>query len=729
MKRRGSLFIVLFTLFHVNIHASVSTFYVTTTDDSGAGTLRQAILDANASAGADTILFDIPSSDGNYDPVSGVWTISLLSGLPKLTDDSTFVDGSSQAVNQGNTNPEGPEIELNGNQTLANGFWIQSAENTIRGIVVNRFKNIGISIDGEEATGNVITGNYLGTDVKGESDLGNAEGIRVLHDASKNTIGGRTTADRNLISGNDQAGISFIGAGVDSNIVMGNYIGTNSTGAAVIENGRGIFFDYGPMHNIIGGVTRAERNIISGNSETGIFIGHDARENKVWGNYIGTNADGTASLGNDKGVLIRYGAKANHIGGQGVGKGNLISGNLNSGIQIYQSGSDSNHVQGNFIGTDSSGTMAVANRVGISVSSGAQYNIIGGDVSEERNIISGNTEEGIWLGGSQTMYNSIQGNFIGVDTSGSQELGNGYYGIYCNGDVKNNSIGGLSAGECNVISANGAGIVFYGSGVDSNTVEGNYIGTNSEGSGDIGNTNYGIWITMGAKDNTIGPANTIWCNGKYGVTVTTDSSTGNTITQNSITNNAELGISNRHGGNGEIAPPVILTVTSTSIIGKAQPSSVVEIYSDPEDEGEIFEGTASVDSDSNFQWSGILSGPYVTATVTDIHGNTSEFSIPVVTSIIEGERSTIPGEFTLYPNFPNPFNPSTKILFSICKTCFVTLKIYDLLGKELDTLICEQRQPGIYTVEWIAKDLTSGIYLYRLEAGDYVKTRKMIYQR
>ena len=729
MKIRRLSGIVVFINCLGYVCALSSTFTVTTTGDSGPGTLRQAITDANTSAGADTILFDILSSDGGYNAVEGVWTITPLSELPRLTDDGTFLDGTSQTDNQGDTNPEGPELVLNGNQALMNGLWIQSANNTIRGIVVNRFTNIGISIDGEEADGNIISGNYLGTNAKGDSDLGNAEGIRVLHSASHNTIGGSNSADRNIISGNDQAGIAFMGAGVDSNTVIGNFIGTDLTGTTAIENGRGIFLDYSPMHNMIGGTVPGERNIISGNNETGVYIGHDACENKIWGNYIGTNVEGTGSLGNGRGVIIRYSAKANHIGGPDAGRRNLISGNSDCGIQIFQSGSDSNYVQGNYIGTDISGMLAIANRVGIGVSSGAQYNIIGGDVPEARNVISGNTEEGIWLGGPQTMNNSIMGNFIGVDASGSQRLGNGYHGIYCNSDVKNNAIGGLSAGEGNVISANGNGIVLYGTGVDSNTVAGNYIGTNSEGSENLGNVNYGIWITLGAKGNTIGPANKIWLNGKDGVTVMTDSSTGNTITQNSITNNVELGINIRNGGNEDILPPVILSVTTTSIIGKANPNSIVEIYSDPEDEGELFEGTASVDSDSNFQWFGTITGPYVTATVTDMKGNTSEFSMPVVTSVHMKDNAILSGEYTLYQNFPNPFNFSTKIYFSIHKPCFVTLRIYDLIGNEIDTLLRGHRQKGEYKVTWNAQDLPSGIYLCRLVAGEYVETRKLVLQK
>jgi hypothetical protein len=96
---------------------------------------------------------------------------------------------------------------------------------------------------------------------------------------------------------------------------------------------------------------------------------------------------------------------------------------------------------------------------------------------------------------------------------------------------------------------------------------------------------------------------------------------------------------------------------------------------------------------------------------------------------VSNSDGSLPDRFELSQNYPNPFNPSTQIRFSLPRACFVSLKICDLLGKEIETLLNEQKQPGEYTVQWIPEDLPSGIYLCRLRAGDYVETRKMIYQR
>jgi len=100
------------------------------------------------------------------------------------------------------------------------------------------------------------------------------------------------------------------------------------------------------------------------------------------------------------------------------------------------------------------------------------------------------------------------------------------------------------------------------------------------------------------------------------------------------------------------------------------------------------------------------------------------------TSVEERDKElTRPTDFTLYQNYPNPFNPSTKIRFSLPKSGFVTLKIYNLLGKELETLVKEYKQASDYEVNWNAKNQPSGIYLYRLQAGEFIETKKLILQR
>ena len=706
------------------LHAD--TYIVTTTGDIGPGSLRQAIDDANAHTGSDTITFNIPNTDSGYNSTTSVWTIQPASAFSHLTDNSTCIDGTTQTVNQGNTNSEGPEIELDGtNAGSVNGFWISnSSYNTIRGLTINRF-NSGINIGGPGTEGrNTIAGNYIGTDPTGKSDLGNTNyGIYLGLGAHHNIIGGQTAADRNIISGND-TGIYLSSTGIDSNLIIGNYIGTNATGTIAIENGRGIELSYGPSANIIGGSDPGERNIISGSHETAVYMHHGCRNNVIIGNYIGTDVTGTAVLSNVYGVRLYMDSACNLIGGTTPGEGNVISGNTNGGISLTGSGSDSNRVCGNYIGTDVTGTVALPNFNGVNLYQ-VQYNIVGGSTPEERNLISGNNEVGVGI--SQASHNTIIGNYIGTDVSGSNELANGYYGIHLTNEATHNIIGGIASGESNVISANnGSGMCIYGAGIDSNVVCGNKIGTDYSGNKNLGNRVYGIYLSQGPQNNVIGPANIIHYNGQHGIAVLTENTIRNTITQNSITANGSYGIYNSQGGNTDLTPPIITTVSTVSVSGTAPSNSIVEIFSDSLDEGAIYEGTTTADASGNFTWSGTATGPNVTATATDGDGNTSEFSTPVVTGIEATPTGSVPKVFSLNQNYPNPFNPKTVIHFALKEPCRAVLNVYDLRGRIVSEIIDAKYQPGEYEVFFDATGLASGIYFYKIETEHFKAVRKMV---
>jgi parallel beta-helix repeat protein len=180
--------------------------------------------------------------------------------------------------------------------------------------------------------------------------------------------------------------------------------------------------------------------------------------------------------------------------------------------------------------------------------------------------------------------------------------------------------------EGNLISDNGGqgGLQIYGA---NNIVEGNLIGTDITGAVAMGNDGHGIYV-CGIADNRIGPANTIAYNGECGIEIEGPSATGNTITQNRITDNTLAGISLSYGGNGELAVPVITECTETSIAGTAPPYCTIEVFSDAADEGKVYEGMTTSEGAGAFALSkpGGFAGEYITATATDTAGNTSEFS-------------------------------------------------------------------------------------------------------
>jgi hypothetical protein len=349
-----------------------ATFTVLNTADSGAGSLRQAILDANGNAGADLISFNIGGG--------GVQTIAPTSGLPTITD-PVIIDGTTQPGFAGS-----PIIELNGaGAGLASGLVITAGNSTVRGMVINRFQATGtFGSDGKGAGivlstngGNIIEGNYVGTDASGTAGLGNYRwGVLIFAGSSANRIGTNgdgiaDAAERNVISANGTVGNTSTGAGLiiigtADNVVAGNYFGTDVTGTVALGNtNRGISIQNGAHGNRVGtdgnGVAdAAERNLLSGNRRNGIVIASDPNQpltygNTVAGNYIGTNAAGTGPLGNGRfGISIFGAAEGNQVGGAAAALSNTIAFNGEAGVTVLNVATDltfatGNRIQGNSI--------------------------------------------------------------------------------------------------------------------------------------------------------------------------------------------------------------------------------------------------------------------------------------------------------------------------------------------------------------------------------------------
>jgi CSLREA domain-containing protein len=367
-------------------------------------TLRAAIQEANATTGADTINFAIPAGQ---EPV-----ITPASELPKITRTVT-INGYSQPGAQPNSKTVGTDavlkIVLSGAKIFGSGLRIEAPNSTVKGLVINQWSGAGIWIDGSGATGNKVTGNYIGTDASGAQDLGNsAYGVSV--DGANNIVGGATAAERNVISGNDALGVLFEDTGTGGNKVMGNYIGTDASGTKDLGNAsHGVSIDDVP-NNIIGGTTTGARNVISGNNGNGVSI-YGNHGNKITGNYVGTDATGTKDLGNTyHGVDIDYG-KANTIGGTTAGERNVISGNNGNGVLIEGAGATGNKVTGNHIGTDKNGAAPLGNSSnGVYIS--APNNTVGGTTAGGRNTISGNAGSGVSIYGATTTGNRIPQNSI-----------------------------------------------------------------------------------------------------------------------------------------------------------------------------------------------------------------------------------------------------------------------------------------------------------------------------
>jgi parallel beta-helix repeat protein len=471
----------------------LSTYTVTNVNDTGSGSLRQAITDANKHSGADTIRFAIGS---------GAKTITPRSALPGIMGE-TVLDATTQPGFAGK-----PLIEVNGSSTGGSsvpGFIVYAGNSTVRGFVINRFSGNGIML--MKLGGNVIAGNYIGTNSSGTAASPNvAHGILVQ--SPGNRIGGTTAADRNVISGNGKSGVFLYTASSNRTTVVGNYIGTNAAGTAAVGNGLDGVQVHASHTNTIGGTTAGARNVISGNKQDGILIASNgAAGNVVQGNYVGTNAAGTAKIPN-----ALYGVEVsqynNTIGGTTAGARNVISGNTKSGVALYKDTCYGNKVIGNYIGTDYTGTRDLGNTGrGVDFTTGAKNNFLGGTTAAERNVISGNDTGGVGVFNGSA-FNLIRGNYVGVTAAGSSPLGNGGAGVSVSNSGPN-TIGGTDAGAGNVISANNQGIALA-AGTGPVTIQGNKIGTDAAGTRDFGNLTDGIYV--GASGALIGGSTSAACN-------------------------------------------------------------------------------------------------------------------------------------------------------------------------------------------------------------------------
>ena|GEM_PF-2044040 len=581
---------------------SFATFTVSNLNDSGGGSLRQAILNSNATGTDDLIQFGVAGS------------INLFSQLPSITDKVT-IDGTTAP---GYTNA--PVVTLNGSATtydiglfFANG----SDGSEVRGLMIVDFdlpgiyavnahnlviagnylgtdgttdrgnsvgldltqsrdaivggstpaeRNVisgntrGIELYGSGSTGHQILGNYLGVNASGTSAIGNSVGIIVLNDASNNVIGGSFAGEGNLISGNSQDGISIQDSGVDGNVIIGNYIGTEVSGTGAIANGdEGISVVNGATNTRIGGSAVGERNVISGNGGSGINVhGGGTNGTSILGNYIGTDASGISALANtQEGIKVNNGADDTTIGGNAAGDGNVISSNGFDGILVDESGTDGTTIIGNRIGTTEDGSTALGNTGnGVAIMNGATNTIVGGDFdSGFGNVLSGNFTFGVLIDGSGTTGNEVRGNLIGTDAGGTVDLGNAFTGVMLSGGTSSNTIGGYRAsGLANVISGNGtSGLTLDGAGTGNNLVEGNLIGTDVNGTSALGNDIHGILVEGGTGPNTVGTTgngNIISGNAVDGIRFENGTAGGNTITGNYIGTDATgtVALGNGHYG-------------------------------------------------------------------------------------------------------------------------------------------------------------------------------------
>lgn len=561
-----------------------ATFVVTNLDDSGAGSFRQAIIDANTSVGADEIEFNVAG------------TIVLASDLPPIIGE-VIINGASAP---GFTNA--PVVQLDANGFAAIAFASGSGNSTLRSLSIGNASGSGVSVSVPDVT---IAGNYIGLAPDGSTPTPNAgNGIDLAPLAIRGIIGTPDPLDRNVVSAN--AGHGIVINGGFENKISANFIGTDATGALDRGNGgNGVLVTNAASTNLIGGVTpSAEKftviapdgNVISGNGGSGILITLGSVTNTVAANFIGTNLAGDAAVPNDgDGIAITKGANGNSILGTFINEipfifMNLVSGNAGNGLRISDSngtivqanvfglsadndnklpnGANGALIEGSSNATTFGGVIPLGNVTsgnalhGVAVTDtvsnftafnsfsgtgafslndqlgntldGFNITATGGNNVVRTTIASGNGSDGIEISGAATGVSIIQV-LAGTNTDGTSILANGEHGIRIGGTASNNTIGGVqlefSVAPHNVLSGNGGYGVAVVDSAANNTINFSYIGSSSAATAPLPNGLGGILLDAGTSNTTVGSVNPLlytFITGNSGPGITVNSS-GNRI--------------------------------------------------------------------------------------------------------------------------------------------------------------------------------------------------------
>jgi hypothetical protein len=430
-----------------------STFVVTSNLDSGPGSLRQAILDANAAPGADLITFSI---------ATGGTRIGITSALPFVRE-SVTIDGTTQPGYQ-----DRPLVEITGRFSLAQtGLHFEASNNALRGLIINAFSFALVSFP-PGTSDNIVEGMFLGTDASGTvavppSDTGSLSAISI-NNSSRNRIGGTSARSGNLISGNRGEAIDLNGLAFDT-VIQGNLIGTDVSGRERLQNGS-FEIMVGAPRTIIGGTLPGARNVISGSQTYALYVRSTGA--LIQGNYIGTDA-----AGNKRFIQGLAGIKAESgmditIGGTSPAAGNVLAANyFRSAMDISGNGMGSVVIQGNFVGVRSDGSAKLdgpesGSLAGIEIGS-TRDALIGGVVPGARNVISGLTSDGhgilVYGGILGARQVEVLGNRIGTDVTGEKEIGNSGTGIFLSSG-RQVTIGAPEPGAENIIAFNRRGGIY-----------------------------------------------------------------------------------------------------------------------------------------------------------------------------------------------------------------------------------------------------------------------------
>jgi len=650
-----------------------------------------------------------------------------------------LADAATNLRVQGNYIGVGPD----GATSLSNEIGVMLRNGTVgaliggdrrqgEGNVLSGNHTVNIYLLGETTTSNRLAGNIIGGNASLTAALNDHCGIG-LRQASGNFIGLPGDGFENIIVGQSVYAL-YLGdvPRPRNNVVQNNYFGVTPDNASM-PNGTGIMLA-GADSNLIGGARGGgvmEGNVIAASQADALILMGDG--NTVSGNYIGTDVNGAAAMGNITGVNIM--GNGNLIGGENQGDrrwGNVISG---QGVAygIYQTTGADNVIQGNLIGLNAAGDAAIPNMVGIDLEAGARHTVIGGPSAAVRNVISGNVNSGIFINGSSG--HEIMGNYIGLNQAGTAVVRNGSSAIVLN-DASDCRIGGTTDAERNVICGRNDGIALMGPGATGNRVFGNWIGllpdmtqapdlfVNGISCGNSATAN-----SIGLKEQGVG---NLIVGGRNGVALYDAGTHSNGIFGNTITGFTSMGVALADNANRNKAEPEIAVADVYGVGGTAEPNDYVEVFQAARGIGYRggsmwFVGAAQADAAGRWSMGPVdyrlRGGGFACAIATDGSNNSSKFSnnvavtgvnpTPTVTAVATRQVGNLEVMGETGRVFPNPGKDRVQFQFNLAEAGELVIRVYNLYGEKVAEFKEARNAGDNQVITWDTQNIASGVYIVR----------------